>query len=113
MDRTRILDALGAMANGTRLDLVRALIVAGDKGLSAGDIARSLGISASRLSFHLAALEQAGLVTAVRDGRNIIYAANHAGLGGVIDYLLNDCCAGHPTVCACASGEARQQVFTP
>lgn len=105
MDRSRILTALSAMANATRLDLLRSLIGAGDGGQNAGDIARDLNVSASRLSFHLAALEQAGLVTARRDGRNIIYAADFAGLGGVIGYLMNDCCKGHPTVCASASGE--------
>lgn len=105
MKRDAILTALSAMANGTRLDLLRGLIAAGEAGLSAGDIARDLHVSASRLSFHLAALEQAGLVTARRDGRNIIYAADYAGLGGVIHYLMHDCCKGHPAVCASASGE--------
>ncbi len=71
MDRGKVLDALSAMANETRLDLLRGLIVAGEGGLPAGRIAADLGLSASRLSFHLAALEQAGLITARRDGRNI------------------------------------------
>jgi ArsR family transcriptional regulator, arsenate/arsenite/antimonite-responsive transcriptional repressor len=85
-----------------RLDLVRSLIVAGDAGMAQGEIARLMSVSASRLSFHLAALEQAGLVTARRSGRNMIYAADHAGIGGVIGYLLHDCCGGHPKVCACS-----------
>ncbi len=102
MDRSRVLAALSALSSDVRLDLVRSLIVAGDKGMAQGEIARQLSISASRLSFHLAALEQAGLVTARRMGRNMIYAADHAGIGGVIGYLLHDCCGGHPKVCACS-----------
>jgi ArsR family transcriptional regulator, arsenate/arsenite/antimonite-responsive transcriptional repressor len=92
-----------------RLDLVRSLIVAGDEGMAQGQIARLMSISASRLSFHLAALEQAGLVSARRSGRNMIYAADHAGIGGVIGYLLHDCCGGHPKVCACS--QHRQTVL--
>lgn len=111
MKREMILTALSAMANGTRLDLLRSLIAAGETGLSAGEIARGLDVSASRLSFHLSALEQAHLITARRDGRNIIYAADYAGLGHVIGYLMHDCCKGHPEVCASVSGE--RDVWVP
>jgi DNA-binding transcriptional ArsR family regulator len=101
MTRERALAGLSALASETRLDLVRLLVVAGEAGLPAGVVAERLGISASRLSFHLSALEQARLVTAARDGRRILYRADHAGIGGIIGYLLHDCCAGHPEVCAC------------
>ena len=107
MERRKVLDALAALASETRLDLVRALIVAGEEGLPAGEIGRRLGIAASRLSFHLSALEQAGLVRVRRDGRNMIYAADHAGIGGVIGYLLHDCCAGDPKVSGCAGARTR------
>jgi DNA-binding transcriptional ArsR family regulator len=107
MDRTRALTALAALANATRLDLVRLLVATGREGLAASDIAGRLGLSASRLSFHLAALEQAGLVTSRRASRNIFYAADTRGLGGVIGYLLNDCCDAHPEVCACCASGAR------
>jgi ArsR family transcriptional regulator, arsenate/arsenite/antimonite-responsive transcriptional repressor len=110
VDRSRVLDALSALSSEIRLDLVRSLIDVGDPGMAQGDIARRLSISASRLSFHLAALEQAGLVTARRTGRNMIYAADHAVIGGVIGYLLHDCCAGHPKVCACSQ---RRQAALP
>lgn len=103
MTRDQALAALSALANATRLELVRLLVGAGPEGLAASDIALRLGISASRLSFHLAALEQAGLVTARRASRNIFYAASMRGLGEVISYLLDDCCAAHPEVCACCA----------
>jgi ArsR family transcriptional regulator, arsenate/arsenite/antimonite-responsive transcriptional repressor len=101
MDRGKALAALSALANETRLDLVRLLVVAGDDGLPAGDLARALDHSASRLSFHLAQLEQAGLVTSRRVARNIYYAVDPAGMGGTIGYLMADCCQGHPKVMAC------------
>jgi len=107
MDQPRALAALSALANATRLELVRMLVATGPAGLAASDIAARLVLSPSRLSFHLAALEQAGLVTSRRASRNIFYAADTRGLVGVIGYLLEDCCAGHPEVCACCAPTAR------
>ena len=103
MNRSRVLAGLSALANATRLELVRGLIGRGPEGMTAGDIARDLDISASRLSFHLAQLEQAGLITSRRESRNVFYAVDAAGMGGVIGYLLNDCCHSHPEVCDCCT----------
>jgi ArsR family transcriptional regulator len=103
MEQSLALNALSAMAHETRLEIVRLLVPMGPAGLTAGEIAEQVQASASRLSFHLSALEQAGLVTAERDGRFQRYRVNYAQLGGVIGYLLNDCCAAHPDVCACAT----------
>lgn len=101
MDRSKALAALSALSHGHRLDLVRLLVREGDEGMAAGEIARSLGLSASRLSFHLSALEQGGLIGARREGRNVIYSIDAGGLGRIIAYLLNDCCMEHPEVMAC------------
>ncbi len=101
MKKSLALAALSALANETRLDLLRLLVGAGRDGLCAGRIARKLGVSASGLSFHLAALEQAGLIRARRDGRFLRYSVNHARLGELMGYLLNDCCGGHPDICGC------------
>ena len=103
MDKPQALAALSALANETRLDLVRALIAEGPAGLAAGDIARRLGISASRLSFHLAALEQSGLIRSRKESRNVFYAAHPRQIGRLMGYLLNDCCRAHPEVSACCS----------
>ena len=101
MEQSRVLDALAALAHENRLDLVRLLIPHGAQGLAQGEIARQLSVSASRLAFHLAQLEQAGLVTARRESRNVFYAVNAQGIGGVLGYVLNDCCKSHPEVTAC------------
>ena len=101
MDRSKALAALSALAHGDRLDLIRLLVQAGGDGLPAGEIGRRLGLSASRLSFHLAALEQAGLLSSRKVARNVIYAVDAGGLGAIIAYLLNDCCMEHPEVVAC------------
>ena len=98
MDRTQALAALSALANETRLDLIRLLVPAGPQGLPAGRIAQALGLSASRLSFHLAAMEAAGLIRSRRASRHVIYAACPGALGGLMAYLLRDCCQAHPEV---------------
>lgn len=101
MQKTQALVALSALANEARLDLVRLLIGTGDQGMAAGEIGRSLGLQASLLSFHLSALESAGLIHSRKQARNVIYTVEASGLGAVISYLLNDCCGDHPEVLAC------------
>ena len=100
MDQQQALSALSAMANATRLEIVRLLVPTGSDGMPAGEIAKGIGISASALSFHLSTLEQAGLLASKRCSRQVIYRADHAQIGGVIGYLLNDCCGAHPEVCS-------------
>ena len=105
MDRGQVLAALSALAHETRLDLVRLLMPLGDAGMPAGQIAQALGLAGPRLSFHLNALEQAGLIHARKVARNVFYSVNPAGIGRTISYLLNDCCCDHPKVLAeCAFG---------
>ena len=101
MEKSQALAALSALANEARLDLMRLLMPLGDQGLAAGEISRALGLSSSRLSFHLAALEQAGLIRSRKLARNVFYSVDAAGMGATIRYLLNDCCMEHPEVVAC------------
>lgn len=92
-------DALGALAHEHRLRVFRLLVRQGLEALSAGDIARGLAIAPSALSFHLAALERAGLVTARRAGRNVFYAVSGDAVRGLIGFLTEDCCGGRPELC--------------
>ncbi|NOG73637.1 metalloregulator ArsR/SmtB family transcription factor [Roseicella sp. DB1501] len=92
-------ESLGALAQETRLDLLRLLIKRGPSGMAAGDLAAAIGIPASTLSFHLGALERAGLTTATRQGRNVIHAVREPGLRGLLAFLTKDCCGGRPELC--------------
>jgi ArsR family transcriptional regulator, arsenate/arsenite/antimonite-responsive transcriptional repressor len=103
VERRAALSALSALAHETRLDLIRLLMPLGEAGMPAGQIAQALGLAAPRLSFHLSALEQAGLIRSRRVARNVIYSVDAAGLGRTISYLLNDCCCKHPEVLAACS----------
>nr|WP_295885818.1 metalloregulator ArsR/SmtB family transcription factor [uncultured Devosia sp.] len=106
MDEQQALDAFGALSQQTRLQMVRALVVAGPEGLSAGMVGEKVGASSSGASFHLANLERAGLVQSRREARSIIYSANFDGLAGLVEFLMMDCCQGRPEICAPAPKEA-------
>lgn len=67
--------------------------------MAAGQIASDLGQAPSTLSFHLSALEQAGLVQSTRQGRQIIYAVRFSGLRALFSYLTETCCGGRPDLC--------------
>ena len=90
-----------ALANPTRLRVLRELVRAGSGGMFAGQIAEAVGASPSRASFHLAAMAEAGLLTSHRDARQIAYRVNFDGIAGLIGYLLQDCCANDPRILGC------------
>ena len=91
--------AFAALGQGTRLDLLRLLLDAGPNGAAAGEIAARLGVPSSTLSFHLRALEQAGLIAATRQGRSLIYAVQFARLRALLAFLAEACCGGEPDRC--------------
>lgn len=94
MDASQTIRALSALAQEHRLAAFRLLVEAGPDGLAAGALADALGIPASSLSFHLAQLSNAGLVSQRRVSRSIIYAADYAAMNGLLSYLTENCCAG-------------------
>lgn len=86
--------ALGALAQEHRLAAYRLLVQAGPDGLAAGALAQALGVPPSSMSFHLAQLNNAGLIVQRRDGRSLIYSADFAAMNGLLGYLTENCCAG-------------------
>lgn len=103
----RAVEAMMALAHETRLAAFRILMRAGPGGLSAGAIATRLQVMPSTLSHHLAVLERADLLDSWRQGQQIFYACDYSGIRGVIDFLINDCCRGHPDFCGLLSGPPR------
>lgn len=100
MDNDSAIVALGALAQGTRLDTFRMLVRHEPAGLAAGEIARLLGVPQNTMSAHLGILSRAGLVQADRQGRTIIYRADLDGLRALMLFLVTDCCAGNAALCA-------------
>jgi DNA-binding transcriptional ArsR family regulator len=100
MEERQALIAFGALAQETRLRIVRLLVKAGPDGLAAGAVAEAAGVTPSNVSFHLKELERGGLVAARRDSRSIVYSAEFDALSGLIRFLMEDCCSGRPEICA-------------
>lgn len=104
MNESDVVKALGALAQETRLQLFRLLVVAGPRGLTPGQLAQQLDVAPNALSFHLKELSHAALVTAERDGRNIIYRADFAAMDRLVGFLTAECCQGQaclPSLTAC------------
>ena len=101
MNEHKALEMLGALSQEMRLHIIRYLVGRGQDGASAGEIAEAMGAIASKASFHLSALERAELISSERQSRKIIYRAQIESLGGLVSFLLNDCCDSHPDVLAC------------
>jgi protein-tyrosine-phosphatase/DNA-binding transcriptional ArsR family regulator len=99
MESTEAATIFAALSQETRIDLMRLLLSESPNGLPASDIASRLGIPASTLSFHLAALERAGLTHSTRHGRQIVHAARIAGVRQVLGFLTETCCGGRPELC--------------
>ena len=93
-------EALQALAHGTRLSVFRLLVKAGSAGLMAGEIAQMLGVPPSTLSHHLGLLERAGLATSQRESRVIRYRTDYDGMRRLMAFLMEDCCQGDPLLCA-------------
>ena len=88
--------ALGALAQQSRLQIFRQLVVAGREGMTPSRLTGALGVPGTALSFHLKELTHAGLITQERDGRNLIYRAAFTTMNELLSYLTANCCEGEP-----------------
>ena len=104
MRSSDVIRALSALAQEHRLAAFRLLVQAGPAGIAAGTLAEKLDVPPSSMSFHLAQLANAGLVTQRRESRSIIYAADYAAMNGLMGYLTENCCGGM----SCSEDTARQ-----
>jgi ArsR family transcriptional regulator len=100
MKEKQALSCLAALAHETRLTVFRLLVQQGAAGMPAGEIAKRLAVPPPTLSFHLKELERAGLIQATRQHRQIRYATDYAGTRALLDFIMRDCCQGHPDLCS-------------
>lgn len=100
MDALSLIDAFGALAQDTRLQVVRLLLGASPAGLPAGEVARRLGTPHNTMSTHLAILSRAGLARSRRESRQVIYSVDLETVRGLVAFLVQECCGGHPERCA-------------
>ncbi|CAN5383852.1 metalloregulator ArsR/SmtB family transcription factor [soil metagenome] len=100
MEKNRVIAALAALAQPTRLDTFRLLVRHEPDGLAAGAISDALNVPQNTMSTHLAILSRAGLVTSERRSRLIVYRAHLDGLRDLMLFLVKDCCNGNADLCA-------------
>ena len=100
MDTVQATVAFSALSHETRLTVFKLLIKEGEQGLSAGIIARQLKVQPSTLTAHLHILRRAGLIQSTRQQQKILYSANIQGTRDLLYFLTQECCQGHPEICA-------------
>lgn len=101
MEENEVIRSLAALAQPLRLRVFRALVVAGNAGLTPGALVETLAVPAATLSFHLKELAHAGLITQERASRNLIYRAAYDRMNALLGYLTQNCCQG----VACVEGQ--------
>ena len=101
MNESQAVDCFSALAHEVRLGIFRELVAGGNEGVSAGAIGQAVGAAPSKVSFHVAALERAGLATAEKVSRQVIYRIDFDQVAGLFSYLLTDCCKGDEKVLSC------------
>jgi DNA-binding transcriptional ArsR family regulator len=88
-----------SLSSGVRLDVFRLLVKKGTEGMVAGEIASTVKIPPTNLSFHLKALTQGRLVNVEQEGRYLRYRANIPLMLDLVAYLTEECCSGNPDAC--------------
>jgi len=94
MKENDVVRSLAALAQEVRLRVFRALVVAGNDGLTPGDLAAQLEVAAATLSFHLKELTHSGLISQERQGRNLVYRVSFENMNDLLGYLTENCCQG-------------------
>ncbi|SDE20128.1 helix-turn-helix domain-containing protein [Limimaricola pyoseonensis] len=91
-------ESLAVLAHPQRLALFRLLMRRYPDAVPAGEIAGMLEVRANTLSAYLSALRQAGLIAQLRQGRSLLYRADMERAGGLLSYLIEDCCRSRPAL---------------
>lgn len=94
MQEANVIRSLSALAHEARLRVFRALVVAGNEGLTPSALAGQLNIAPNALSFHLKELLHADLISQERQGRNLVYRASFDAMNSLLGYLTENCCQG-------------------
>ena len=95
---------LEALGNPTRLKLYRALVKAGDNGLSVGKLQVKLDVAPSTLSHHLKSMLIVGLIYQERQSTTLICRADYEVMRSLVGFLVSECCSEGS--CAPASSRA-------
>jgi DNA-binding transcriptional ArsR family regulator len=112
MEKASATAVFESLSSGLRLDIYRLLVKQGTAGMVAGEIAVTLDVPPTNLSFHLKALTQSGLLTVTQEGRFQRYRANMPLILDLIAYLTDECCGNQPDQCIDLPAKAKRPVAT-
>jgi ArsR family transcriptional regulator, arsenate/arsenite/antimonite-responsive transcriptional repressor len=98
MKEQQVLRSLAAIAHTNRLNVFSILVTVGPEGMTPGALGDMLEVPAATLSFHLKELNNAGLVTHERCGRNLVYRVDFQHINALVSYLTENCCQGKVSV---------------
>lgn len=84
------------MGSESRLKVLKALVRAGESGLTVGEIQERTKIAPSTLAHHLKFLAGGGVVVQEKVGRSTINRADFDQLRVLADFILGECCADAP-----------------
>ena len=82
-----------AVGSEPRLEVLLALVRAGEGGLTVGEVQERLGVPASTLAHHLRFLAAAGLIEQEKQGRAVVNRAAFERIEALAAFLLSECCA--------------------
>jgi ArsR family transcriptional regulator, arsenate/arsenite/antimonite-responsive transcriptional repressor len=99
MNKLEATSIFETLASSLRMDIYRLLIKKGKTGMVAGEIASTLQLAPTNLSFHLKALTRTGLLNVEQEGRFLRYRANIAQIQDLISFLTENCCENQPEQC--------------
>lgn len=93
LDLEEAAQGFAAAGSEPRLEVLLALVRAGDEGLTVGEIQERVGLPASTLAHHLRFLAAGGLIQQERHGRAVISRAAYSRIEALAGFLLRECCA--------------------
>ncbi|OWY73017.1 hypothetical protein B7486_01330 [cyanobacterium TDX16] len=94
-----------ALADPTRRDILTALR---DGPMSAGQLAKQLGVAPNAMSFHLKILKEADLVDASRTGRQIDYMLNTSVFEDFLSFIMKQIRPGDARGASSEKGGSRR-----
>jgi len=81
-----------------RLKIVKEVIKYGKKGVSVGELQKTLNIPNSTLSHHIAALVSVLIIKQKREGRILRCILELDRIKDIMDFLTKECCIYNPNI---------------
>ncbi|NLS27981.1 hypothetical protein S2M10_29840 [Sphingomonas sp. S2M10] len=98
---------MSALSQATRWKVYQELVAKLPEGMTAGDIARAVGMSPNGMTPHFAILSAAGLVSSEKVGRTVTYRAETEPVAELSDFLTDAVARGRAARTSNASSITR------